>query len=573
MKNWRFYFLVIAVFFCFLAIVFRLFTLQVLKHSSYQVKATNQQQEYQNIYPVRGEIYMQDRYAEKESFSSLFPVAINKNFYKVYAVPKDIKAKEETASLLAPLLNMNLAIIQERVNKIDDPYEPLKDKIDGNIVEKIKNLNLEGINFETQSRRYFPSNEIACHLLGFVREIEGEKSEGQYGIEETYQEELAGKAGLALMEKDSRGQFIPVSKQIIEKPEDGADLVLTIDSNIQFFIEQKLKEYIDNFHSTGGTIMVMEVKTGKILAMANWPEFNPNNYSDVKNINVFVNPAVQSLYEPGSVFKAITMAAALDKKVVTPQTTYNDTGKVEISGKIIENALKKGEGVQTMTQVLEKSLNTGAVFAQQKLGNGNFKEYVERFGFADKTGIDLIGEVKGNTVNLETKRDFELANISFGQGIAVTPIQLVAAFGALANDGVLMRPYIVDKVIYADKKEKISEPQEITRVISSDAASRITAMLVSVVKNGHTQRAGVDGYLIAAKTGTAQIPDPKTKKYLENDTIHTVMGYFPAFNSRFSMIVKLDKPIGAKYAESTSAPLFGEIAKYILNYYEIAPSE
>lgn len=573
MKNWRFYFLVIAVFFCFLAIVFRLFTLQVLKHSSYQVKATNQQQEYQNIYPVRGEIYMQDRYAEKESFSSLFPVAINKNFYKVYAVPKDIKAKEETASLLAPLLNMNLAIIQERVNKIDDPYEPLKDKIDGNIVEKIKNLNLEGINFETQSRRYFPSNEIACHLLGFVREIEGEKSEGQYGIEETYQEELAGKAGLALMEKDSRGQFIPVSKQIIEKPEDGADLVLTIDSNIQFFIEQKLKEYIDNFHSTGGTIMVMEVKTGKILAMANWPEFNPNNYSDVKNINVFVNPAVQSLYEPGSVFKAITMAAALDKKVVTPQTTYNDTGKVEISGKIIENALKKGEGVQTMTQVLEKSLNTGAVFAQQKLGNGNFKEYVERFGFADKTGIDLIGEVKGNTANLETKRDFELANISFGQGIAVTPIQLVAAFGALANDGVLMRPYIVDKVIYADKKEKISEPQEITRVISSDAASRITAMLVSVVKNGHTQRAGVDGYLIAAKTGTAQIPDPKTKKYLENDTIHTVMGYFPAFNSRFSMIVKLDKPIGAKYAESTSAPLFGEIAKYILNYYEIAPSE
>jgi len=573
MKKWRFHFVVIAVFFCFLFIVFRLFTLQVLKHSSYQVKAENQQQEYQNIYPGRGEIYMQDRYARKESISSLFPVAINKNFYKVYAIPKNITAKEETADLLAPLLSISPITIQERINKPDDPYEPLKDKVDGVVVEKIKNLNLEGISFETQSRRYFPSNETACHLIGFVRQFENQQSEGQYGIEESYQEELAGKTGLALMEKDSKGQFIPVTKEIIEKPEEGADLVLTIDSNIQIFVEQKLQEYIDKFDSAGGSVVIMEVKTGKILAMVSSPKFNPNNYGNVKNIGVFVNPTVQSLYEPGSVFKPITIAAALDKGVITPQTTYNDTGKVEISGKVIENALKKGEGVQTMTQVLEKSLNTGAVFAQQKLGKIDFKNYVEKFGFADKTGIDLNGEVKGNTVNLQTNRDFEYANISFGQGIAVTPIQLVAAFGAIANDGVLMRPYVVDRIIYSNGKEKIIQSSEVRRVISSDTASRTTAMLVSVVKNGHTQRAGVDGYSIAAKTGTAQIPDPQTKKYLENETIHTVLGFFPAFDAKFSMIVKLDKPIGAKYAESTSAPLFGEIAKYILNYYEIAPSE
>lgn len=572
MKNWRFYSLIVLVFFCFAAIVFRLFTLQVLKHSSYQVKATNQQQAYQNIYPVRGEIYMQDIYAKKESISSLFPIAINKDFYKVYAVPKDIRAKEETANLLAPFLDIDLATIQKRINKTDDPYEPLQDKVDGTIVKEIKNLNLEGIEFEIQPRRYFPSNKMACHLIGFVRQFEGEKSEGQYGVEESYQEILSGKTGLALMEKDSKGQFIPVSKKIIEKPEDGADLVLTIDSNIQIFIEQKLEEYIDTFKATGGSVIVMEVKTGKILAMTSSPKFDPNNYGSVKNIGVFINSTVQSLYEPGSVFKPITMAAALDKGVINPQTTYNDTGKVEISGKVIENALRKGEGVQTMTQVLEKSLNTGAVFAQQKLGKDDFKEYVEKFGFADKTGIDLKGEVKGNTANLETKRDFELANISFGQGIAVTPIQLVTAFGALANDGILMKPYVVDKIIYSDGKEKTTQPTEIRRVISSNTASRISAMLVSVVKNGHTQRAGVNGYLIAAKTGTAQIPDPTTKKYLENETIHTVLGFFPAFEARFSMIVRLDKP-SAKYAESTSAPLFGEIAKYILNYYEIPPSE
>ena len=316
----------------------------------------------------------------------------------------------------------------------------------------------------------------------------------------------------------------------------------------------------------------MDVKTGKILAMTSYPEFDPNDYGNVDSVKVFMNPVVQSLYEPGSVFKAITMAAALDKGVVAPQTTYNDVGKIEISGKLIENALRKGEGVQTMTQVLEKSLNTGAVFAQQKLGKDDFKDYVEKFGFAEKTGIDLNGEVRGNTANLETKRDFELANISFGQGIAVTPIQLVAAYGVLANDGILMRPYVVDRIIYSDGEEKIISPTEVRRVISSDTASRISAMLVSVVKNGHTQKAGVGGYLIAAKTGTAQIPDPSTKKYLENETIHTVSGFFPAFEARFSMIVKIDKP-AAKYAESTSAPLFGEIAKYILNYYEIPPSE
>lgn len=573
MKTWRFYFLVIVIFFCFCAVVFRLFSLQVLSRGSYQIKAANQQQEYQEIYPVRGEIYMQDRYTTKGSISSLFPAVINKDFYKVYSIPKEILAKEETANLLAPVLNIDAKTILERISKENDPYEPLKDKIDENSVKEIKNLNLEGINFEPQSRCYFPSDELACHLLGFVRQVDDEKSEGQYGVEESYQEQLAGKAGLALAQKDSKGRFIPTSRKIIEKPEDGADIILTIDSNIQIFAEQKLEEYIKKFQSTGGSVLIMEVKTGKILAMANWPEFNPNNYSEVKDIGVFINPAVQNLYEPGSVFKPITMAAALDKGVVTPQTTYNDTGKVEVSGKIIENALKRAEGIQTMTQVLEKSLNTGLVFVQQKLSKDDFKEYVEKFGFADKTGIDLNGEVRGNTANLQTKRDFELANISFGQGIAVTPIQLVVAFGALANGGTMMKPYVVDKIIYPNNKEKVTSPQEIRKVISSDAASRITAMLVSVVENGHTQRAGVEGYSVAAKTGTAQIPDPKTKKYLENETIHTVLGFFPAFEARFSMIVKLDKPIGAKYAESTSAPLFGEIAKYILNYYEIAPSK
>jgi len=573
MKNWRFYVLVLVLGFCFSAVIFRLFTLQVLRHGSYQVQATGQQQAYQVIYPTRGEIFLKDKFnTDNDSLFKLFPIAINKDFYKVYAVPKEIEEKEETAELLAPLLSISADEIRQRIYKKDDPYEPLKNKVDEEMISQIKELNLAGINFEKEPRRYFPSNEIACHLLGFVRESEGGESIGQYGVEGSYNRELAGRTGEAKMEKDSKGQLIAVSKEVIREAEDGADLILTIDPNIQFFVEQKLKEYVSQFKASDGTVIIMDVETGAIKAMANWPRFNPNEYGSVKNINIFVNDAIQSLYEPGSVFKVITMAGALDKGVVNPQTTYNDTGKVQVGDRIIENALLKGEGVQTMTQVLEKSLNTGAVFAQQQLGKTDFKDYVEKFGFADKTGIDLNGEVGGNLSNLKTKRDVEFATAAFGQGIAVTPLQLVVAFGAIANDGILMRPYIVEKIIRENEKETI-KPHEIGRVILSDTASRLTAMLVSGVKNGHTQKAGVSGYQVAAKTGTAQIPDPSTGKYLENETIHSVVGYYPAFNARFAMITKLDKPIGARFAESTAAPLFGDIAKYVLNYYEIAPSE
>ncbi len=557
--------------FCFGGVIFRLFNLQILKHENYKGKAVNQQQTYQNIYPQRGEIFLKDRYIEKNSRSLFSPIAINKNFYNLYAVPKDIEEKEETAELLAPLLEMEADKIRERIYKENDPYEPLKNKISEEIIEQIKELNLQGIKFEAEQRRYFPVNETACHLIGFVRQTSGEADQGQYGVEEAYNQELSGKAGLAIMEKDSKGQIIPISKKIIEQPEEGADLVLTIDPNVQFFVENKLKEYIDKFKSTSGSVVIMEVQTGKIVAMASYPKFNPNDYGGVKNINVFINPIVQSLYEPGSIFKPITMAAALDKKVVNPQTTYNDTGKIEISGKIVENALKRAEGIQTMIQVLEKSLNLGVIFAQQKLGKEAFKEYVIKFGFGEKTGIDLNGEVRGSISNLNKNIDINYANASFGQGVAVTPIQMVTAFAAIANNGIMMKPYVVDKIIHGDKEEE-TQPQEIRRVISQDTASRLTAMLISVVENGHTQRAGVEGYQIAAKTGTAQIPDP-VKGYLENETIHSVIGYYPAFNSRFSMLVKLDKPVGAQYAESTSAPLFGEIAKYVLNYYEIMPSK
>lgn len=512
---------------------------------------------------------MRDRYTDSDSRTLLFPVAINKGLWTVYAVPKDIQEKKETVEKLSPLLEVDKDILEERINKPDDPYEPLANKVSDSIVEEIKALNLQGIGFETENWRYFPANELACQVLGFVG-FEQDKKIGRYGIEEYYQSELAGKQGFVEATRDASGNLISIEENVLQEPEDGADIILTIDPNVQFFIEKKLKETIDYLAAEKGTIIVMDTTTGAIKAMASWPEFDPNKYNEVKNISVFKNPAIQEVFEPGSIFKPITMAGALDKGVVSPRTTYEDKGSIKIGSYTLRNSHDVAEGIQTMTQVLEKSLNTGAIFVQQALGKDDFKKYVEKFGFSSKTGIDLSGEVQGNISNLKKKRDLEYATAAFGQGISVTSIQLVTALGAIANDGILMRPFIAEKIIYADGREDVIKPKQVRRVISSETASRLTAMLISVVQNGFGRKAGVKGYLIAGKTGTAQIPE---KGGYSEDTIHTFGGFFPGLEPRFVMLIKIDKVQNINFAADSIAPVFSQIAEYILNYYEIPPSQ
>jgi cell division protein FtsI/penicillin-binding protein 2 len=569
MKNWRFYFLVAVIFLCFGVIVFRLFFLQITKHGYYKAQADSQHQHFQPIYPVRGEIFMRDRNTE-DSDSFLFPVAINKDFWNISVVPKEIEEKEETVQQLAPLLEIDEESLRERVNKENDPYEPLKSKVEQSLVDKVRALSLKGILFEKEGWRYYPNSDLICHLIGFLG-MDDSKKVGRYGVEGYYEKELAGKAGLIEAKKDSSGEIISVGGSVIEEPEDGADLILTIDPNVSSFVEKKLAATIKKLDAVKGTIIVMEVKTGAIRAMSSLPGFDPNKYNEVKDSKLFLNPAISEIFEPGSIFKPVTMSAALDAEVLMPNTTYEDKGYTEVSGVIINNALDKAEGVQTMTQVIEKSLNSGAIFAQQELGKDGFKKYVEKFGFGEKTGIDLGGEERGNISNLKKKNDVDYATMAFGQGIAVTPIQLVAAIGAIANDGVLLRPYILERIIYKNGEEKITRPKEVRRVISSDAASRMTAMMVSAVKNGYSKKAGIEGYSIAGKTGTAQIPDPIKGDYSE-ETIHTFIEFFPAFNPRFVILIKVDKPKGIRFSSDSITPLAKELAEYILNYYEIPPN-
>ncbi len=279
-------------------------------------------------------------------------------------------------------------------------------------------------------------------------------------------------------------------------------------------------------------------------------------------------------YEPGSVFKSFTIAAGLDSNKISPDSTYVDTGSIKEAGYTIHNSDMKANGLQTMTNVLEKSLNTGVIYVEKLLGNKNFADYVERFGFGEQSEIDLKGEAKGNINNLNNlKSNIQFFTASFGQGITVTPIQLAAAYSALANGGSLMKPQIVDKIVYANGSEEVVEPQEIRRVISQKAALQTAQILRSVVVNGHGKRAGVPGYLVAGKTGTAQVVDAETKSYAEGKSVGSFAGFAPVDNPRFTMVVSLTDPKNVEWAESSAAPAFGELMKFLLEYYNIEPTE
>jgi cell division protein FtsI/penicillin-binding protein 2 len=319
-----------------------------------------------------------------------------------------------------------------------------------------------------------------------------------------------------------------------------------------------------------GDIIVMNPKTGAILAIASYPDFDPNNYGKVTNPSVFNNQAVTGSYEPGSVFKALTMAAAIDEGKITPDTTYVDTGHVKVDNFDIKNAEGGARGVQTMTQVLDWSLNTGAIFAENQLGNPDFLKYIKAFGFGVPTGIelpetkgDLTGITKGNVeVNYDTA--------SFGQGISVTPIQMVQAYGALANSGRMMRPYIIQSKIYPDGTIKNTQPAVVNQVISTSTANTVDAMLVDVVENGFGKKAGVPGYFVAGKTGTAQVV--QNGKYIKDDNIGSFIGFAPVENPQFVMLVRVDHPRDASFAESTAVPPWGQLAQFILNYMQIPPT-
>ncbi len=558
------------VFFLLTALIFfKLFKLQIIDHNLYLKLAEDQHYALSELIPERGEVFIHDYQAGEDIH---YPVILNKKYYLAYAVPNQIKNPASYAKLLASVLEMDEEILQQRFAKENDIYEPLKHHLDEEEKKEIQSLNLEGIRFQEEIFRYYPEKNIGSHVLGFVG-YDGDELVGRYGIEGFWQKELAGKKGEYVFERDASGRLIPIAQRLKAEEENGANIVLTLDRSIQFAACSALEATVLKHGADDGSVIIMEPTTGAILSMCNYPDFDPNNYGEVEDMSVYNNNAIFTPYEPGSIIKGITMAAALETGKVTPATTYEDTGSLEISGYTIHNSDGKAHGIKNMTEVLEESLNTGAIFAARQVGMDLFEKYFKYFGFGKKTGIQLETERNGTIKTLSYHHnEIFMATASFGQGITATPLQIINAFSAIANKGKLMTPYIIDEIHYPDGKVKKTEPKFIRQVVTTQTAITLSAMLASVVKYGHAQKAGVKGYYIAGKTGTAQVADPETGKYSEDSSIHTFVGFAPVENPRFVMLVKLTHPRSVEFAASSAAPLFGEIAQFLLNYLQVPPA-
>lgn len=616
--------IILAIIFLFVGIViFRLFNLQVSKYDLYVALASDQHQVYNKLDAERGKIFIQDGY--NDNTSKLYPMATNKDFALVYAVPKKVENDEKVSETLYDIfdkanvekevdelleaddffmnneidegilpdkekedfkkikreLEIDLRkkeIIEKYKTKLsdkDDPYEPIRSKVDEKTLEGLLALEIPGIDYIMETHRYYPEGNIGSHFLGFVG-YNGESKMGQYGLEGFFDEELSGVTGSIRAERAAGGDLIIINDREYEKAQNGADLVLTINRSIQFETCNKLEEAALRHGAESGSIIVMDPNSGAIIAMCSWPDYDPNNYSDIEDINTYNNSAIFEDYEPGSIFKVFTIAAGIDQGKIKPESTYEDKGSIMIDGwpKPIKNSdfeTHGAYGVVDMITVLEASLNTGSIYVMKKTGPEVFADYVKKFGFGEKTGIELETEGLTNIVSLTNKkiRPVEAATASFGQGLTATPIQLITAYAAIANGGILVKPYLVKEIVYPNGETHVTQPRQIRRVISERTSLLVSGMMVNVVDGGHAKLAAVPGYFVGGKTGTAQVADKEKGGYSEQRTIHTFVGVAPIDEPKFVMLVKLDDPKDVVYAASSVAPLFGDLAEFILNYYQI----
>lgn len=517
----------------------RFFYLSVVLHDYYTAKAKNINDNSGIVVP-RGSIFLTDK-------NNLpYAAALNKEFSFIYAIPQKVSAPAELAKKIAPILELDESVLTQKLSKKDDSYEILKRKISDTAIEAIKALKEPALGVDSETLRYYPEGLHLSQVIGFLGFNKNGQA-GQYGLEEYYDKELSGLFS-------------------------SADLILTIDSAIQVKAGTLIVDAVKEWNADSGSIIVMNPKNGDMLAMASFPEFDANNYSAVSDKNIFMNPATLKRYEPGSVFKPLTMSIGIETGAVTPETEYYNTGSVKVADRTISNSIPdKILGWQPMTMVLEQSLNTGAVFVEQKIPKDMFLKYLKNFGVDGKTGID-IPEMPGDISPLLTGRDVNYATASFGQGVALTPVELLRALSAVANGGKLIRPHLVSKIVFRDgKTREIGEVSQ-KQIISPETSTKLVNMLIKVIENGSGRRAQIKGYTVAGKTGTAQIPDLKNGGYLD-ENIHTFVAFAPAYDPKFIALIKLDSPKGSQFSESTVVPVFKNLAQFMFSYLEIPPDK
>ena len=541
-------------FFGFLAIfciiVLRLFYIQVLR--------PDLQHDYlstRKLQPERGKIF--DRNGE--------PIVMNQILYHLFFEPQLIQNKEETTSAIAHILKVDEASISARI----DPTKTWTSVI-GNISKQnrdaILKLNLPGMGLDEQWSRYYPDASIAAHLAGFVGKNEDGIDVGRSGVEGFYDKDLGGLPGLLRSDLDPQGKPIFLGTQERIDPENGRDLYLTIDKSVQMLVKEKLSAGLEKYGAKEGCVIVANPNTMEILALSCLPDYDPTTYYDFDNA-VFRDSAISDSYEPGSTFKPLVMASAIEAGVVKPDTIFNEDGPVRVGEYTIQTWNNSYEGKITLTRVLEKSSNVGMVFVGSKLGNDRLYSAILNYGFGAETNIDLEGEATGFIKPKNQWYPIDYATATFGQGIAVTPIQMITAFSSIINGGKLMKPYVV-KELRGEKTQKVV-PIFVRQLVSKKTSDLLKQMLLSAIENGETKYLKTEGYQVGGKTGTAQIPIDG--HYDATKTIASFIGFSPIKNPQFIGLVILKEPKISEWGSETAAPIFFEIAKDLIVYYNIAP--
>ncbi len=547
-----------AIVFVFILILGKLFYWQILLGESLRSQAEKQYFLKFTLPASRGSILASDG----------SPLVINSPAYLAYAQPKNIKNPLQFVEKISQYLQIDQKQILNAISQEGKLWVPLSHKVETPIMQTLQSMHIDGLDFEPESKRYYPESSMAAHLLGFVGSDQNGNDKGYFGLEGYYDRELRGIEGYIQREKDAHGAPIVIGDERRIEAENGRSFVLWIDRVIQRSVEKRLLEGITKYGAVAGSVVVMDPKTGGILAMSSVPSYDPSHYVDFDK-SAYINPAVGSSYEPGSTFKVLVMAAALNAGVIEATTQMDEDGPTKVGGYSIRTWDNNYRGKQSMSEVIQHSSNVGMVFIQQKMGREPFLRFLHDFGFGKPSGIDLEEDQSPELRPDKEWKDIDLATASFGQGIAVTPIQMVRAVSAIANGGFLMQPKLLKKTIDSKGKEIEIPPEKGKRLLQKKSTELTTEMMINAVDNGEAKWAKPKGYRIAGKTGTAQIA--VAGHYDEEKTIASFVGFAPADDPQFVMLVTLREPTSSQWGSETAAPLFFSIAKDIFLYKGIAP--
>jgi cell division protein FtsI (penicillin-binding protein 3) len=528
--------------------------LQLFLHSDYLAKASRQQRRTLEITPKRGAIY--DR--------NMHPLAMSVPVHSVFAVPSDIKDIDLATRLLAGALGVPQATVRE---KLESPgtFVWIQRKVTPEKEEAIRSLNLKGVDFLEEYQRNYPKREMAAHVLGFVDVDE----KGLGGIEYEYDSLIRGKSEKIVVMADARQRWFDGGEAQRDR---GASVVLTIDEKIQYIAERELAAAIAKTHAPAGTVIVQDPNSGAILALANWPRFNPNAVTDVPT-EARMDRAVSAIYEPGSTFKLVTLAAAFDQNLIHADEVFNcENGSVLVAGHRIHD--HKAYGMLTVSDILANSSDVGAIKIAMRLGSPKFYDYIHAFGFGSPTGVDLPGESRGILRRLENWGSFSIGSISMGQEVGVTPVQLVTAVSSIANGGLLYRPHVVQEIRRGEQVSPVdaaSSSAEPKRSIRPETAATLRRLMEGVILHGTGKLARLDGWTAAGKTGTAQKIDPATGRYSPTKVIASFTGFAPINNPVVTILVSIDSPEGWPHGGGdVAAPVFKRIAEQVLPYMNLA---